>query len=397
MADVLQLEAQAETELGSWRLVAPLGAGGMGQVYLAEHRELGRKAAIKVLHPQLAGDPDLVRRFFAEARVVNEIDHEHIVEIHDFVVDPRGRSYFVMELLHGRSLADTSLHEGLLPLARLVAIARQICSALQAAHAKGVVHRDLKPENVMLVERAGRRDFVKLLDFGIAKVPTAGPNAVNTLTGMILGTPEYMSPEQAGGRAVDTRSDIYSFGVLLYWMIAGTVPFKASGFDKLILLRLTTEPPRLPSVTPSGERLPRSLAKLVGRCLAKEPADRFQTVAEVDAALELLAPELTTPARSLKRARVAWAVSAALGLTGAMALWTGLRGSSARAAGEGGSDVAAAASPPAALEARAHDPLPPPPQPPVREAHRTPSKRASRRPARRAASDLNAIVNPYEQ
>ena len=269
-------------EFGPYQLVKLLGEGGMGQVYLAKHNTLGKQVAIKLLNPEAASQLDLVRRLFAEARVVNEINHENIVEIHDFVSDSGGQSYYVMELLRGEDLATSRREKGPFTLDRALAIAVQVCSALRAVHEKGVVHRDLKPENLFLVERAGRKDFVKIIDFGVAKVFDETLRSGSfTMAGSIVGTPEYMSPEQAGGRAVDGRSDVYALGLIIYWMLSDDLPFHGSGFDKLILARLTTKPADLPEPTPAGERLPRGLSKIVLRCLERDPADRFQTMEEL--------------------------------------------------------------------------------------------------------------------
>ena len=200
------------TTLGSYRLLEIIGEGGMGAVYLAEHVKLGRKVALKMLHEQYAKQPDVVRRFFAEARSVNKIFHEHIVEITDFVENERGANYYIMEYLKGLPLTDLVEREGALPLSRSVGVVVQVCSALSAVHAAGIVHRDLKPDNIFLIERAGQQDFVKLLDFGIAKLLDTDGQTINlqtTAAGMIMGTPEYMSPEQARGKSVDYRTDIY--------------------------------------------------------------------------------------------------------------------------------------------------------------------------------------------
>ncbi|HUB09248.1 MAG TPA: serine/threonine-protein kinase [Myxococcales bacterium] len=314
-AKILQLTPPARylppAELGPYRLIRLLGSGGMGEVYLARHGSLGREVAIKLLNPEAASQPDLVRRLFAEARIVNEINHENVVEIHDFVPEPGGRSYYVMELLRGSDLAVTRAERGPFSLETTLSVASQICSALQATHANGVVHRDLKPENVFLIPRAGRTDFVKIIDFGVAKVFEGTlRTGSHTVAGTIVGTPQFMSPEQAGGRPIDGRSDIYALGVLLYWMLSDRLPFRDSGFDKLILARLTTKPDELPATTPSGERLPPELSRVVKRCLAVEPADRFQSVGELTEALSRVKLASQPPRVEHERSRAVPALAA---------------------------------------------------------------------------------------
>ncbi|MCC7000351.1 MAG: protein kinase [Deltaproteobacteria bacterium] len=213
--------------VGSYRLVSLLGEGGMGLVYLAEHTRLGRKVALKMLRPEMARDVAMVRRFFAEARAVNKILHPNIVEVTDFVEDARGDNYIIMELLAGVSL-DKVIAQGVPPLSRSLPIAIQIASALGAVHDAGIVHRDLKPENVFLRERTNQHDVVTLLDFGIAKLMD-GVNGVpvsRTAAGMIVGTPSYMSIEQAAGKDVNHLTDIYAFGVVLYEMVTGRLPYR---------------------------------------------------------------------------------------------------------------------------------------------------------------------------
>jgi serine/threonine protein kinase len=213
------------SDIGAYRLQQLLGTGGMGQVYLAEHRKLGRQVAIKLLLPDRSEDPEMVRRFFHEARVVNQIKHENIVEIFDFIEEVGGFNYLIMEFLEGQDLTQTRRRDGAFKIQRTLHILEQVCSALQAAHSKGVVHRDLKPDNIFLIHRTGQDDFVKLLDFGIAKMNAV--TALKTNVGAVLGTPIYMSPEQAEGRAVDGRSDLYSLGVLLHWMLFDALPPRA--------------------------------------------------------------------------------------------------------------------------------------------------------------------------
>ncbi len=267
------------TEIGAYRILDLLGTGGMGQVFLAEHKKLGRRVAMKLLLPEWAGNPEVISRFFHEAKAVNQINHQHIVEIVDFVEEPGGYNYFIMELLDGRDLAQTRDQDGPFSLERALFILRQILSALSATHAKGIVHRDLKPENIFLVHREGNPDFVKLLDFGIAKLSSqdaadAGNARPRTRAGMILGTPEYMSPEQGGGQVVDYRSDIYAVGVMLFWMLTDRLPYSGRSVGEILAKQLTTSPGPLPEVATSGEAIPSSLAALTYRCLSREPQRR---------------------------------------------------------------------------------------------------------------------------
>ena len=261
------------TSLGPWNLEGLLGQGSMGTVYKAKHQALGRLAAIKVLNPEQYQNPELIHRFFQEARTVNQINHEHIVEIADFVQEPgpSGPSvvYCVMELLKGGTLGD-ALESGPMPIARGLAIVEQLCDALAAAHRVGVVHRDVKPDNIMLIERAGSKDYVKVLDFGVAKlVETDGKAMVSTTEGAIIGTPICMSPEQAQGDDVDARSDVWAVGVILYRMLTGHFPFDAPTFVNIAVQIITRPYAPLPPKTSTGEPVPERLATLVERCLQK--------------------------------------------------------------------------------------------------------------------------------
>ena len=285
--------------LGPWELLELLGEGAMGQVFLARHSLLGRQAAIKVLRPEQYQREDLIQRFFQEARSVNQINHEHIVEISDFgqEVGPDGKPtavYFVMELLQGETLT-ARLARGGLPIERTVHIITQVASALAAAHRLGVVHRDVKTDNVFLINRAGNADYVKVLDFGVAKLTQAeafDAPKVSTMDGAIIGTPTSMSPEQASGGTVDQRADVYAVGVLLYLMLAGKLPIDAENFGKLVALLLTKVPDPLPPTTPTGEAIPPGLADVVRRCLEKDPNKRPQSMDE-------LIKGLTTPVATL--------------------------------------------------------------------------------------------------
>ncbi|HUB08130.1 MAG TPA: serine/threonine-protein kinase [Myxococcales bacterium] len=270
------------SEIGNYKILDLLGSGGMGQVFLAEHKKLGRRVALKLLLPEFAGNPEVVARFFHEAKAVNQINHEHIVEIVDFVEEPGGYNYFIMELLEGRDLAKAREDEGPFSVERIVHIISQVCAALAASHAKGIVHRDLKPENIFLVPRGEDRDFVKLLDFGIAKLSGVElTDKPQTRAGMILGTPEYMSPEQAGGRPIDYRSDLYSLGVVMYWMLSDQLPYRGKSFGELMVKQLTTAPLQLPELTPGGQGIPPYLSQLIYRCLEREPQKRVQSAGEI--------------------------------------------------------------------------------------------------------------------
>ncbi|MCP3105448.1 serine/threonine protein kinase, partial [Myxococcus sp. K15C18031901] len=283
------LELQEGALLGSYQLETLLGEGSMGRVFQARHVRLGRQVALKVLKPEHARDGNFVQRFFQEARTVNQINHEHIVEIFDFVDEGEGgHVYCVMELLRGQGLGALLKQESL-SLARIQRIAVQVCAALGAAHQVGVVHRDIKPDNLFLIQRSGQPDFVKVLDFGVAKLLAAeDAPPTGTVDGTIIGTPAYMSPEQAAGLPVDARSDIYAVGNILHEMLTGHPPFQAEAFGQLVVQIITQPPPPLPSHLASGEAVPPALAELVSRCLAKEPEARPRSLAEVTTALLLL-------------------------------------------------------------------------------------------------------------
>ncbi|HXX31641.1 MAG TPA: protein kinase [Myxococcaceae bacterium] len=276
--------------LGQYRLERLLGEGSMGRVFLARHVTLGRPAAIKVLRAEHAQNQNLIQRFFHEARAVNQINHEHIVEILDFVHEPgpsgRTRVYCVMEMLEGHSLTQVLAHERL-SVTRAVDIARQVARALGAAHQVGVVHRDVKPDNLFLVLRGSERDFVKVLDFGVAKLmtPLGDLPLSSTVEGTIVGTPAYMAPEQANGLGADARTDQYALGCVLHELLAGQPPFSGTSFGQLVAKVLTEPAPPLPARTPAGERIPAPLRAVVLRCLAKDPVDRFPTMQALESAL----------------------------------------------------------------------------------------------------------------
>ena len=285
-------EKRVGTVMGSYRILEVLGKGGMGAVYLAEHIKLERKVALKMLHPQYAEMPEVVRRFFAEARAVNRIFHDHIVEITDFVENESGLNYFIMEYLRGLSLSELMQREAPLPLSRSIGIIVQVCSALSAVHNASIIHRDLKPDNIFITEKGGQKDFVKLLDFGIAKLLDAEGHTVKlqtTAAGMILGTPEYMSPEQSRGKPVDYRTDIYSIGVILYELAAGKKPFEAESFGEMVIAHSTEAVVPPSQVEGNFQRIPRELDELILQCLEKDPQKRPQSTREIEARLRDIA------------------------------------------------------------------------------------------------------------
>jgi serine/threonine protein kinase len=282
----LEPPLEAGTVLGRYELLEVLGQGSMGHVYLARHTLLGRLMALKVLRTHCASDVELVGRFFEEARAANQINHEHIVQVFDFVQDPPvdarpGCVYCVMEPLAGESLMSR-IATGAMPVADVVCMALQVCAALEAAHRVGVIHRDIKPDNLFITERDGRL-FTKVLDFGVAKLTRSlvQSQPSTTLAGTIIGTPTYMSPEQASGSELDLRSDIYSLGTVLYEALAGVPPFSAPTLGLLLVQIITEQPPMLPRYTPGGEPIPAALAAIVHRCLAKRPDARPQSMADL--------------------------------------------------------------------------------------------------------------------
>lgn len=270
---------------GRYRVEQLLGAGGMGAVYRAEHTQLRKSVALKVLHRSMLTNEEAVARFEREGIAAARIEHSNVASATDFGRLEDGAFFLVMEYVDGRSLAG-ALREGPLAPDRAVRIGRQVLEALEAAHSLDIVHRDLKPDNIMLVEREGS-ERVKVLDFGIAKVRFAdAPSGQLTQLGTVFGTPEYMCPEQAMGQAVDHRADLYAFGIILYEMLAGQVPFQADDLMVLLTKQMTEVPPMLP------QSVPTDLQSLVARLLAKEPADRPQSAAAVRAELDAFG---TTP------------------------------------------------------------------------------------------------------
>jgi len=275
-----------------YQIVRRIGEGGMGAVYEAKHTVIGKRVAVKVLLEKFLAKSDFVARLLQEARLASSIGHEHIVDVTDFGTTTDGRSFVVMEFLDGESLAELAMREAPLPIERSLGIARQVASALGAAHAKGIFHRDVKPENIYLVKR-GDADFVKVVDFGISKAVKPGGDEGGegyrlTHTGLLLGTPLYMSPEQARGEEdLDHRCDIWALGVLLYECLTGEVPFRANNYLGIISQVLTHDP------TPPSKLRPElgisgAVEAVVMRAMAKDRTRRYQTMAEVERDLERL-------------------------------------------------------------------------------------------------------------
>ena len=261
----------------------------MGAVYLAEHPVIGSRVAIKFLHPRFSGDRKIVERFFNEARAVNVIGHDNILKILDLDVTADGRHYFVMEFLHGQPLSDLVRPAAPIPLHVAGPILLQVCEALQAAHDHGIVHRDLKPDNVHLTLHKGKKNFVKVVDFGIAKLSDeSGLSSGNTQTGTVMGTPGYMSPEQARGASarIDGRSDIYSLGCMMFQMATGRLPFKGSSFGEVLVAHLQQPPPRPREL---AKDVPEAFEAVILRCLEKNQEDRYASMREVhDAVAQLM-------------------------------------------------------------------------------------------------------------
>jgi serine/threonine-protein kinase len=266
--------------LEQFRIDEQIGTGGMGTVYRAHQTTVGRDVAIKVLRPELARDEQAVFRFEREARVAIALDHPNLVRVFLSGRLGDGRLYIVMELLEGRSLADELDKDGLPSLERALIMIMKLCAGLGAVHAAGIVHRDIKPENVYLVQRGKDADFVKLVDFGIARVLAAeGVGPTTTQSGRVFGTATYISPEAATGGETDQRSDIYSLGVLTYQLLTGELPFAGKTAGAVLMQHVHQEPPIL-QTKGRGAEVPQDVARVVMRSLSKDPDARQQTLAE---------------------------------------------------------------------------------------------------------------------
>jgi tRNA A-37 threonylcarbamoyl transferase component Bud32 len=279
----LEKEAYVARKLGQYQLLRRLGGGGMGEVYLGEHMLLRRSCAIKLIRPDQAGDPVNLSRFEREVKAMATLTHWNTVEIYDYGHAEDGTFYYVMEYLPGMTLQDLVDRHGPLPPARTVHFLRQICAGLQEAHAIGLIHRDIKPRNVIACQRGGVADVVKLLDFGLVQSVGLDKDSKLTIQGTILGSPPYISPEQALGKnQIDARTDIYSVGALAYFLLTGQPPFPRDTAMEMLVAHVHE------NVTPLTEfrpELPHDLQEVVLRCLQKNPDNRFQDIDSLDRAL----------------------------------------------------------------------------------------------------------------
>jgi serine/threonine-protein kinase len=270
-------------KLGQYQLKEKLGAGGMGEVYLAEHVMLKQTCAIKLIRPERAADPRALRRFEREVRATSRLKHWNTVQIFDYGHTADGTFYYVMEYLPGVTLEQLVKNEGALPVPRAVHFLRQMCGALNEAHGIGLIHRDIRPANIIVGERGGVKDVAKLLDFGLVRHADEGAGSeALTMDGALVGTPAYMSPEQVESRALDARSDIYSLGAVGYYLLTGEPPFvRDRPID--VLFAHARDPVMPPSERRPG--IPLDLELTILKCLEKDPAQRFASAAELDAAL----------------------------------------------------------------------------------------------------------------
>lgn len=283
-----------------YRALQRLRAGGMGQVWLVEHRATGRRVVAKMLHERLASDPKLVERLRLEAVGTAQLNHHHIVKVLGVDTTKRGQLFIIMEYLLGHTLAEQLATEGALRVLEAVTFGCQLLSALRAAHAIGLVHRDVKPDNIFVCQPPEGSRYIKLLDFGVARVLPGStaveplPKMFETRTGVVVGTPRFVSPEGAMGQRVDERADLYSAGLVLYAMLAGRGPFDHLEGDHLLLTAHATDDPAPPSRL-ATDPVPPELDRAVLKALAKDPSQRFQTAAEFHAVLDEVAHQLQQP------------------------------------------------------------------------------------------------------
>jgi serine/threonine-protein kinase len=277
-------------------VLAKLGEGGMGQVYLAEHVKMGRKSAVKVMNPGTVTDADAISRFNREAANASRISHQHAAQVYDFGETADGLIYLAMEYVEGEPLTAVLARDGALPPERAGEIVRQTAEALQVAHDLGIVHRDLKPDNIMLAKFRDGSDCVKVVDFGIAKAAGVEAQKV-TRTGLVIGTPEYMSPEQIAGDPLDARSDIYALGLVAFNILTGRMPFPSKTAQESVIMRLTEPPVRLAQMRPQVAWTP-AVQQVMDKALQRDAALRYATANEFGRALSAAVKGLTTVTQS---------------------------------------------------------------------------------------------------
>ncbi|HRH00619.1 MAG TPA: serine/threonine-protein kinase, partial [Polyangiaceae bacterium] len=273
---------------GQFQILQKIGKGGMGAVYKAVQPAMNRMVAVKILHPKFTTRRDLASRFRREARAMSHLTHPNTAKVFLYGELDDGSLYIVMELLEGKNMNQTVRSEGPMPLERAIAILRQVCAALAEAHAAGIIHRDLKPENVFLCQQAGMRDYAKVLDFGLAKVTEREmrPGSIAlTQEGMVFGTPEFMSPEQAQGKKLTAVSDIYSLAVILYEALTGKLPFDAKSGMEFIQHHVMTKPLTLAQRAPN-RTFPPLLQAVFDKALEKDPTKRFLSALDFSTALD---------------------------------------------------------------------------------------------------------------
>lgn len=351
-----------KTLSGKYELLEKIGSGAMGTVYRAEHTTLKKRVALKVLHPDLYLSEETLRRFQQEGIAAGRIKHPNAIEIFDFDKTDEGLVYLALEFVEGKSLKKVLLEEGALPLADAIFITREILRGLAAAHAVGIVHRDLKPENIMVQEKDGGSFQVKVLDFGISKlVESNAEDAMMTQTGRIMGTPQYMAPEQCGGAVVDHRADLYSLGLILFEMAAGEPPFQGASVTEILMKHTTEESPSLRAVN-RDLTVPRDVERILAKLLAKKATDRFESAREVIEAIDAIDYDRpakgrvvvpggsgSSPAKRIALIAAAVAVLAVAGWFG----WSALNGNDGDTNGSGSTAAA--------------DPAPTPPKPSTKD------------------------------
>jgi eukaryotic-like serine/threonine-protein kinase len=285
---------------GQFKILQKIGSGGMGSVYRAQQTDMNRMVGVKILHPKLANRKDLVSRFRREARAMSHLAHPNTTKVFLYGELDDGSLYIVMEFLDGKNLNQTVRADGPFSVQRALPILIQVCGALDEAHKAGIIHRDMKPENIFLCQQGGLKDYAKVLDFGLAKVTEREMrpgSLILTQEGMVFGTPEFMSPEQAQGKVLTPASDIYSLAVILYEVLTGKLPFEGKNPLEFIQFHVNKKPIPLNERVP-GKQFPLLLTEVIDRALAKKPEDRFASAADFAAAMQAILDGRTTLPRA---------------------------------------------------------------------------------------------------